>query len=453
MWSKRLRWAAALGSLLASATVASRLTAQEPGAIAQTAGTRTVIASTNPASIGRPVPSATIERPVPVVDSAAPPVVQAAAPPPAPPLAKQMETVSPVDYQEPGLIVRGQAPQQSTSLYGPPPVAPPTGDVPAPPFGAPEGGYIPGAPYDHPLPRHDGVFDHIHDWFGSSGGGHGNWCESDHTCDCLATPVSNPFFFEDPRAVTEIRPLLIIQDSPNRAPFFNGGNSYFYGIQGRVAFNDRWSLVINKLGFVTFDPNNPGPEIERRTGFAEVNIGPKYTFLHNTSSGTVAAVGVNFDIPFGSREVLQDTGSLSIDPYFTIGQTFGRTSWGVFDFIGTIGYNFSVDDARSDFFHTALHLDFNVAAANKWYPLIELNWFHYTDSGKAHDFGPNGLEGLDLGNFGSTNVSGRDFVSLATGVRYKLNEHVQFGAAVEFPLTRAQDIQDFRVVLDMIFRY
>jgi hypothetical protein len=82
---------------------------------------------------------------------------------------------------------------------------------------------------------------------------------------------------------------------------------------------------------------------------------------------------------------------------------------------------------------------------------MELNWFHYTDSGKARDIN---LEGIDLGNFGSTGVSSGDLLTLAFGFRYKFSEHIQTGVAFEFPLVEFdRGIEKYRVTWDLIFRY
>jgi hypothetical protein len=82
---------------------------------------------------------------------------------------------------------------------------------------------------------------------------------------------------------------------------------------------------------------------------------------------------------------------------------------------------------------------------------VELNYFHYTKSGKNTTL--NGFEGVDLVNFGSTNIGKRDFATIGPGLRYKFNEWITAGAAVEFPVTTQKELQDFRVTLDLIFRY
>src|SRR5205085_9724483 len=39
--------------------------------------------------------------------------------------------------------------------------------------------------------------------------------ESDHCLDTFSSPVTNPFLFEDPRSLTELRPIFIWQKIPS----------------------------------------------------------------------------------------------------------------------------------------------------------------------------------------------------------------------------------------------
>ena len=153
--------------------------------------------------------------------------------------------------------------------------------------------------------------------------------ESDHCFDNFISPVSNPFLFEDPRSLTEVRPIFLYQTIPNSNALFRGGNAEFFGLQARLAITDRWSVVINKLGGVSINPGSDSP-LPGDTGFSEFWIGPKYTFLRNTETGTVAAAGVTFQLPVGSAKAYQDTGMLSLVPYLTAAQSFGHTSYGSF---------------------------------------------------------------------------------------------------------------------------
>src|SRR5262249_32917624 len=145
--------------------------------------------------------------------------------------------------------------------------------------------------------------------------------------------------------------------------------------------------------------------------------GPKWTFLRLESTGTLGALGLNFDIPAGSRQVQQNTGSLTLEPYVSFGQNLGRTPYGTFRGLATIGYNASIDNQRSDNFFTSWHIDFDYGDLHKIYPLLELNWFNYTSNGHARALN---FEGRDLFNFGSQKISGHNEVTLAPGLRFKV---------------------------------
>ena len=215
-----------------------------------------------------------------------------------------------------------------------------------------------------------------------AGGPEGKCLESDHCFDNFASPVSNPFYFEDPRSLTEVRPIFLFQTIPGSNPVYRGGNAEFYGVQARVAITDSLSFVMNKLGGVAINPGGDST-LGSDSGFAELWLGPKFTFYRNTETQTVVAAGVTFELPTGSAKVGQDTGSVSIVPYITAAQNFGCTSYGSFNAMATFGYAFRGDDQRSDYFYNSWHLDFDIGNQHHWYPLIELNWFHYTESGGA----------------------------------------------------------------------
>ena len=61
------------------------------------------------------------------------------------------------------------------------------------------------------------------------------------------------------------------------------------------------------------------------------------------------------------------------------------------------------------------------------------------------------VEGLDLVNFGS--IDSGTVITFAGGARYKINDHLQFGAGYEFPLTDRKDIMDWRTYMDIVLSY
>ena len=273
--------------------------------------------------------------------------------------------------------------------------------------------------------------------------------QSDCAFDAFASPVTNPFLAEDPRSLTELRPLFLFQTIPSKQFPYLGGNAETDALQGRVAFTDRLSLVLHKLAGQTINPGGAST-LNSSTGFAEVWLGPKFVFWRNPDDQVIASAGLMFQLPFGTATVYQDTGSLSLVPYFSYAQRLWKTGWGTWNVMNTVGYSISTNNQRSDFLYDTVHLDLNAADGNRFYPFLEMSWFHYTSNGHAR---PSlGFEGRDLANVGAP-VRGRDLLTIAPGVRFKLTEAIQFGLATEFPLLGSRDLHQFRLGIDMIWRY
>jgi hypothetical protein len=263
--------------------------------------------------------------------------------------------------------------------------------------------------------------------------------------------VSNPFYFEDPRALTEFRPLFIWQRTPNSNPIFAGSSNFFVGARGSVAFTDWISLTVDELGWLFINPNNPVGDFQRNNGFSEIHVGPKVTFLRNDVSGTVAAGGLIFEVPTGPGTVFQSTKDWGLTPYFSIAQNFWRSDYGTFNFMNTDGYSFGIGRPRGDFFYASFHLDYDVGNLRKIYPLVELNWVYYAKNGNRE---PINFEGRDLFHFGATSVHGLNELTLALGARYKVSEHLQLGLVGEFnAVGGSRHLDAFRMTFDMIFRY
>jgi hypothetical protein len=281
--------------------------------------------------------------------------------------------------------------------------------------------------------------------------------QSDCEFKNFSSPVTNPFYFEDPRALTEIRPLFIWQHTPSSNPAFGGGNNFVLAARGSVAFTPNISLVVSKFGWSFLNAENGSPPAinqGNQNGFDEIHLGPKFTFIRSTTTNTVAAFGINFELGTGSARVLQDTGSLSIAPYFSIAQNFGRTQYGSFNFMNTDGYVFRADNIRSESFFASFHLDFDAGDTHRIYPLVEMNFRHYTRNGNARDLN---FEGNDLANFGSRNVSGLNELTLAAGGRFVITNNIQVGIAGEFNVlgnsSGGRHLDQFRLTTDLIFRY
>ncbi len=306
---------------------------------------------------------------------------------------------------------------------------------------------------DEPRTRRSEQFgDRIEDMLGGKSGGFFDrdrkLFKSDCEFDNFASPVTNPFLFEDPRSLTEVRPIFIYQRIPGGAGLFQGGNAWFVGVQGRLAITERFSLVVNKFGLTGFNPAS-GSTVEDSFGFSEIHLGPKYVFYRDPATKTLITAGGTFQIPSGSRRAFQDTGRLSIVPYISAGRRLWETQLGTFNGLASTGYSFSTNKVRSDYFYLSGHLDFDVGNKGRIFPLIEMNWIRYTTDGSATNLG---VEGRDLANFGSQRA-GTGLLTIAAGARVKLSDRWQLGGAFELPLVGAKDIFQYRFTFDLTWRY
>jgi hypothetical protein len=427
----RAIWAIGLGVVLGCGLSTAR--AQElRGEAAPSSGIPAVTLLTPVVSLGRPVPrvSAALTPASFTTDGADghTPIVRAQSADPPPP--------APVPYSQIPAAPPGPPP---TAIL--PPVAPPPGD--------PLGVGVPGVP-----PPSPGFWDRCQQFLhldaGSFQGNGHRLFQSDHAFDGFISPITDPFYFEDPRALTEVRPIFMLQGAPDKNPIYHGGDIEYFGLQARLAVTERLSFVLSELGWVWLEAHHPADDLGTHSGFAEIKLGPKYTFLRCEDTCTVGAVGLNFEIPAGPGKVAQDTGNLSLTPYVSLAQSFGKTSYGSFNTLGTLGYAFSVDNERTDQFFMNLHLDFDVGGFHKIYPLMELNWINYAHAGTSRNLG---FEGGDLVNFGSHGVSGHNELYLAFGARYKFSEMFQVGTAVQFPIINTNNLLDYRLTFDLILRY
>ncbi len=271
---------------------------------------------------------------------------------------------------------------------------------------------------------------------------------SDHEFDNFVSPISNPFLFEDPRSLTEIRPNFIYQKIPSPQPNFQGGNIWAAALQGRIAITNRFSITLNKIGVTGVNSSSSSP-LGDHVGLTELWFGPKVTVIRDEEYGTILAVGSQFHVPLGSGSVYQNTGKLSVVPYATFGQTFLKTRLGSFNTLLAAGYSFSINNARSDYFYSSAHVSYDVGNYHRFYPVAELNWFQVTTNGTSNIIKG---EGRDLVNFGGEG-KGSSLLTGALGARYKVTKNIEVGAAYEIPLVGNRDFFSQRFTVDLIWRY
>ena len=281
--------------------------------------------------------------------------------------------------------------------------------------------------------------------FGKQNGG---LFESDHAFEEFTSPISNPFLFEDPRSLTEVRGLFLYQSVPGNQPNFLGGDVFYGGLQARLALTERFSISMTKLGVVGVRPRG-NSLFDDHTGLSELWLAPKYTFYRDPDKGRLIAGGVQFQIPIGSGNVFQDSGALSIVPYLSAGQNFFKTRFGSINALANVGYAFSTNNKRSDYFYASAHLSLDVMNKQKFFPIAEVNWVQVTTDGRGRVI-PG--EGRDLFNFGGQ-AKGSQLLTAAAGLRWRITKRIELGGAYEFPLIGNRDFFKHRFLVDLTWRY
>ena len=277
---------------------------------------------------------------------------------------------------------------------------------------------------------------------GSADGASRGQFESDRAFPNFIGPISNPVLAKDPRALTEARVLFVSDWIPRDNPL-GGGDFQAYGLQLRVALTDRLSFIADKDGVASFHTG----AASNQTGFLNLAAGLKYAFIRDVEDQFLVTGGFMFEPQTGESRVFQGQGNGLFTVFGTVGKEFGDC----YHFVGNAGYQFPVDHTQnSSFFYTSVHLDKQVCG---WlYPLIEVNWFHWTESGDR-GLPPALGEGDGLINLGTSGVAGNDLVTFAVGVKAILSKNMDVGVAYETPISNRKDLIDNRILAELIIRY
>jgi len=272
---------------------------------------------------------------------------------------------------------------------------------------------------------------------------------SDHCFDDFISPMIDFVHFEDPRTLTELRPIFLTHQFPGTLGPGNvaaGGSVQLFALQFRIALTERLSLIAVKDGYI-IDNSEGALDGLLDSGWADVTAGLKYNFLRNVDTGTLASAGFTYEIPMGSEQALQAQGDGEFHLFASAAQ---RLLDGNAHYMTSFGWQVPVDqDAQSTSVHWLNHFD--VRMTKQVYAFTEFSWWHWTDAASAGT--AIGVSGQDLINLGDTAVEGNDLVTQNVGLKYKPHGNFEAGAAFEFPLTEFKDIIENRWQFEMIFRY
>lgn len=261
---------------------------------------------------------------------------------------------------------------------------------------------------------------------------------SDHCFDDFVSPISNPFFFEDPRSLTEVRGVFIENSLPSQV---NGGDFQVYAAQLRGRVTDRVSVIAPRLG--VFQVNQQGGDTPN--GFLSAPVGFKFNFLRDPERQLLASCGLTYFIK-GSGDAISNFGDGDYHLFLSGGaQIFERSHW-----ISGTGFRLPGDtNWGTQLWYWSNQWDYEVR--DGIYLLSGVNWFHWMRSAGLNS-GSN-VTGLDIVNLPVNGVAGDNVVTGVAGVKLKPSRHVEIGAGFEFPLTDRTDILKNRLYADLIFRY
>lgn len=294
------------------------------------------------------------------------------------------------------------------------------------------------------------------------------------------SPVSNPTNFEDPRSLTEVRPIFIYHQIPDTFPVGNipalglgnvgGGDAYVVAAQIRLAITDRFSFIATKDGYTWVNlknqtlrglvaANNHG----NSHGWANLAFGFKGTIWQMADDDNKAMVsgGLRYEAASGSRAVWQGYGKGLLNPFLS-------ALWGTdrLHLMAYTGPRLALSGAQSSFYDLSVHADYRF---ENFFPLVEVNWIHCLTGGNG-DIPLSSVvdgEGFDFFNFGATQAGGTGVATMALGARWRVTDHkelfrpieiadrvgvIDVGTAFEFPLTSQKWLTDWRITTDLIFR-
>lgn len=267
----------------------------------------------------------------------------------------------------------------------------------------------------------------------------GLFLPSDHCFDRFISPISNPFFFEDPRSLTEVRGTFLDNSLPSQ---IDGGDAQVWNGQIRGRVTDRFSVIAQRLGYLQVNQaSGGGPQ-----GFLSAPVGVKYNIYRDVASQRVASVGATYFIPSTLGENFQIPSDGDFHLFLSGGtRIYDRGHW-----VSGTGFRLPANNNwGTQLWYWSNQWDYEIARG--WYPLVGVNWFHWMNS-SAQNL-TNGITGLDLVNLPTAGVAGHNVVTSVVGLKWKPSGHLEVGAGYEFPLTANGDILNNRIYADVIFRY
>jgi len=262
--------------------------------------------------------------------------------------------------------------------------------------------------------------------------------------DHIERPITN-LSFHHPFIRNEVRAVFMHQNFPATSALGNGRLNV-YGLQVSLALTEDLQLTVFD-GYADLHPRG----LSNSRGFMDLAFGLKKVMYQSDDS--IFAAGLGYETKTGASDVFEGQGSGVFDVFGSYATTID-TEIGDFNLILTGGFLIPTNSATdSRQFHYHVHVDTPIT--DELSAMVELNGQRVLD--EAHRDGrlgaPLGFEGFDYSNLGSNGTKNNDVVTLAAGLRYKLDDDISIGGAYELSVTPREDIFQDRFTLDLILRF
>jgi len=272
-------------------------------------------------------------------------------------------------------------------------------------------------------------------------------------------PVTNPVYFDEPYNISYIHVVNAYQDLPKHINTRVGrvkldGHLNLTAIRATYAFNEKFSLIAAKDGYIDF---KPGHTLQSEYGWADIAAGFKYALYYCPQEELIVSGKLLFEFSQGSGKVFQGNGDGNAAPSITFLK--GYDKWQVMGTLGMI-IPFNANQESMEVYQS-YHVSY--AVTPRLFPLLEVNHFCV-----ARQAGRDALvpaiakwEGGDVINLGSRHgLDHRNFITMAAGFRYRIFEqagvfkNLDFGFAYELPVTNPNNglMQD-RYTADLVLHF
>ncbi|QDU79084.1 hypothetical protein Pla110_07880 [Polystyrenella longa] len=264
--------------------------------------------------------------------------------------------------------------------------------------------------------------------------------KSDYAFADFIEPITNPYWFIDPRSMTRARLVVMNQDIP-RNNVTPAGSTTVTSLQGSLAVGERMSFLAAKTGRATFDLDGQS-ELD---GWLDMAFGFKTVLVRDEYNRFLLSAGSLYERSNGTSEIFQGNGHGMWHIFLTGGKGWGRSH-----FVSTVGWHLPNNhDEENESLYYSFHYDLELFEDK--FLVLEMNGQHYTESGSRT---PNSnLEGGDLFSLGSDNVTGNDVITGAIGTTIRLRDDIHLTAAYEVPLTSREDFLDDRFTATLAYYY